>query len=722
MPELKGPRGAFSYERDPLGYPTVETRSPEEAAWARGYFHAHDRLVQVQLALHVARGNAMTLLGDMPLARNADVMTRLHRFTGDLDEQVAKLSSEVRPIIDAYCAGFAAGVEERGWPLILRAAGIKPAPYRPQDMVLMYRLVSWFGLTQLTEIPTLVAGELLARGTPASALAVLFGDGVTADEIANAPKLSWSARLETLGAPPSGGSNAIAVSAAHSASGGALLAGDPHMEIARIPPVLYAMHATLGGGDYMTGLGVPGFYWVSFGRTAHVGWSYTYGHAQAVDVRAVRCRSGEMFDGTTWRTATRRTATVKIKSRPEETWTFYDSELGTVTEDISSSTERVLPCVLWSGARKTHQDLDAGLAMARARDLTSAIELHRTLQNLSLDCVVADSSGRIGHILSGRMDQRSASSRGVLPREPDGVPAAEPEDTRPTTIDPPSGWIISANARPPEPTGHTWVPLPEPRPRIDRLRELMTGLAATRPFQLRDLARFLLDACDAGASRLLPIWAPSLPDHPRARGLVTWAANQDGASPEHFDHLTLWTMLHRETCRALLTDLLGEATSRRLVDEIASLMMFQYHLDDALALSRPEHLDATKLARLLATAFPRALELAPKNKLPRAFKFKHIIFGGKLGWLGFDSKPIVDRGGPTTPNQVTAVTVGSQEIVFGGAGRMLIDMSKPGAWYCLSGGASERRFGPGYGAGLDAWSKGVFVPIGGATGTPPSAG
>ncbi|MBA3459400.1 MAG: penicillin acylase family protein [Deltaproteobacteria bacterium] len=720
MPELKGPRGAVAYERDSLGYPSVETRSLDEAAWARGYFHAHDRLVQVQLALHVARGNAMTLLGDVPLARNADVMTRLHRFTNDLDEQVAKVSVELRPILDAYCAGFAAGVEERGWPLILRAAGIKPAPYRPHDMVLMYRLISWFGLTQLVEIPTLVAGELLARGAPASALALLYGDAATADEIANAPKLAWSTRLEALGAPPSGGSNAIAVAAARSATGGALLAGDPHMEIARIPPVLYAMHATLGGGDHITGLSVPGLWQNSFGRTAHVAWSYTYGHAQAVHVRAVRCKSGEMFDGTTWRKATKRTCVVKIKSRPDEMWTYYDSELGTVTEDISSSAERVLPCVLWSGVRGTHRDLEAGLALARARDVTSAIELHRTLQILSLDCVVADSAGRIGHILCGRIDQRPSTSRGVIPRMPDGVPVAEPENTRPATIDPPSGWIISANARPAEPTGHAWVPLPEPRPRIDRLRELMSQLAASRPFQLRDLARFLLDACDAGATRLLPIWAPHLPDHPRARGLVTWAAKQQGHGDEHFDHLTLWTMLHRETCRALLTDLLGEATSRRLVDEIASLMMFQYHLDDALALSRPEHLDATKLARLLATSFPRALELAPKNKLPRTFRFKHMIFGGKLGGV-FDSKPIVDRGGPTTPNQVTAVSVGTQEIVFGGAGRMLIDMSKPGAWYCIAGGASERRLGPGYGAGLDAWSKGVFVPIGGATGTPPSA-
>src|SRR4051812_19603052 len=277
MPELKGPRGAIAYERDPLGYPSVETRSIDELAWARGYFHAHDRLLQVQLALHIARGNMMALLGDIPFARYADTMTRVHRFTDDLDEQVAALSRDVRPIIDAYCAGFAAGVRVRGWPVLLRAIGVKPAPYRPHDMVLMYRLVSWFGLTQLAEMPVMIAGELIARGAPASALATLFGDACSADEIANAPKLEWPRSLNIIAPPAISGSNGLAVAGARSQSGGALLAADPHMEIARIPPVLYLMHATLGGDDYVTGTSVPGLWLTSFGRTAHVAWTYTYG-------------------------------------------------------------------------------------------------------------------------------------------------------------------------------------------------------------------------------------------------------------------------------------------------------------------------------------------------------------------------------------------------------------------------------------------------------------
>lgn len=66
------------------------------------------------------------------------------------------------------------------------------------------------------------------------------------------------------------------------------------------------------------------------------------------------------------------------------------------------------------------------------------------------------------------------------------------------------------------------------------------------------------------------------------------------------------------------------------------------------------------------------------------------------------------------------MSVAGQEFVFGGAGRFVCDMSKPGGWYCNSGGASERRFGPGYGKGVDAWACGTFVPMGGANGPAPS--
>jgi penicillin amidase len=714
MSLLRGPRGDILYERDALGYPSVEARDLIDATWARGWFHAVDRLVQIQLSLAVARGRAQALLGPVVLARHTDRMTRVHRFTDDLDRQTALLSPEMRALVDAYCSGFNAGVKKRGWPLILRAVGIKPAKYRPSDLVLLYRIVSWFGLTSLAELPPLIVGELAAGGVPARALELLLGDAASADEIANMPAAVWPPELALFSGSPAGGSNAIAIAGSRSSTGGALLLGDPHMEIARIPPVLYAMHASFGSGDYLQGLGIPGLAWPSFGRTSRVAWSYTYGHAPCVDVCVVRCRRGEHFDGTAFVPMTRRASNVVIKGRPSETWTFWDCDFGTVVGDAHLAKETALPCVRWSGVRETYKDFNGVCALLHAQNLDDAIAANRAISTLSLDAVLADADGRIGRVHTGRIDRRPETSGGVVPRAPGGAREPAAESARPQTADPATGFIVSANVRPDETKGAAWVPMPEPRARYERLRQLVAG--ASEPIRPADLVRFICDACDANATRLLPVWAPHLPEHPRAQSLVAWATDQPGTGDDHFAHLTLWSCLHGEVCRSLLGSVIGSTQAARLLDDLAALIAFQHHLDAALALERPAHVDETLLRKLLTEAFPRALDRASTEqaKLPRRDRFRNVLFGGKLELFGFDSKPVENLGGPTTPNQVTAVSFGDQRLVFGAAGRFLCDMSQPGSWYCLSGGASERRFGPGYAAGLDAWARGEFVALGDA--------
>jgi penicillin amidase len=534
------------------------------------------------------------------------------------------------------------------------------------------------------------------------------------------PAVAWPKELGLFTGSPVGGSNAIAIAGSRSSTGGALLLGDPHMEIARIPPVLYAMHASFGSGDYLQGLGIPGLAWPSIGRTPRLGWTYTYGHGAAVDVRIIRCEDGEYFDGTAWRPLTRRVSKVVVKGHSAERLTFWDCELGTIVGDADLPTESALPCVNWGGTREMYEDCNGVYALLHARDLDHAMAIHREFRAISLDAVLADAGGRIGHLHTGRVDRRPAGSRGVVPRAPDGLPARMDESTRPQGTDPPAGFIVSANVRPEEANGAAWVPMPEPRARYERLRSLVAG--ASGPIYPADLARFVLDACDAGATRLLAVWAPLLPDHPRAQALVAWAKEQPGRGPEHFLHLTLWACLHHEACRLVLENAIGRETAARVIDDLGALLVFQHHIDDALALERPDHLDAAALQRILGEAFPRALahSTTEEARLPRRDRFRNILFAGKLERFGFDSNPIENRGGPTTPNQVTAATLGNQRLVFGAAGRFLCDMSRPGGWYCIAGGASERRFGPGYRAGLEAWARGEFVPLGPARGSPPA--
>jgi penicillin amidase len=658
----------------------------------------------------LAGGRSLELLGESPFARVIDRSIHLHDFNGDLDEQVARMAPATRAVVDAYCAGFDVGAGARGWPLALRVLGLKPAPYRPRDLVLAYRMVSWFGITSLHESAELVIAELAAKGASRSALSLLLGDSVSPEELAAWPRVVWPEALTSLGGGPLHGSNAIAISAKHSRTGSALSLGEPHLEIGRSPPVFYAMHADYADGTYEQGFGVPGMAFTSYGRTDHVSCGFTTAHSDVIDMMAVRCRRGEAWDGKTWQPLRRRVVKVRVKKRATEEWVYFDGPMGTLL-GADSADEVLLPAIRWCGLRETWRDFDAFTEMWKARNVDEAVAAARGVCTIPLNTVFADSSGRVATVVVGRVDQAQPPWQGVAPRPPDGPPRPLDEAERPVSIDPPEGFVVSANNRW---TSARWIPLPEPRYRHERLRELV----AAGPVDLQGLGRMVGDGTDAASRRFLPIWAPHLPDEPRARELVAWAAAQPGSGDAHFRHMALAQALHHEVTVAAVRHHLGDLTDNLLSIGELVVFLFQHHLDNALALERPDVLDEATLARLLAVAWPRTLARAaqPEHQLPVRERFLNVLFQGKLpGFLGFDSKPITLPGGPTTPFQVTVTSMFGQRVVYGPAGRYLADMGKRGGQYAMPGGASERRFGPGYAAGLAAWAEGKFISMGPAT-------
>jgi hypothetical protein len=141
------------------------------------------------------------------------------------------------------------------------------------------------------------------------------------------------------------------------------------------------------------------------------------------------------------------------------------------------------------------------------------------------------------------------------------------------------------------------------------------------------------------------------------------------------------------------------------------LLAFEHELDRLLALERPDALDAAGLRALIANAWPRA-KAAAKN-VPIRAQFVNAYFEGKLPRvLGLDAPARTLRGGPVAPLQRRWATIAGTRIVGGPAFHLLFDMSDRGGWYNVAGGASERRFGPGYGAGIGELENGDLLPLG----------
>lgn len=709
MPQIEGPRGPIPYERDALGYPSIRARDLLDAVYALGYLHGRDRLAQVTLTVLAARGELMSVLGDKPFTRLIDHSMRLLGPASELEDQLAQLDPETRDLLAVYCAAFNRAASERGHPLLLRALGVPAIPYTPARMAALFRFVTYFGLTSMQFSAELIVAELCARGASKRLVQRILGEAADGLDPESLRSLEVPEKLSYFSSPAVGsplvGSNAFAVSGERSASGGALLAGEFHLEVGRQPPMMYATHVDFPDGNYLAGVTIPGMAWLAAGRTRDIGWSYTFAHADNCDLIAERVQDGSYEVAGEYRQFRRRTERVAVRGKPEELWDFYENDYGTLIGDANGTGLRA--CVRVSGKDQVHRALGATRRFLSCRTVEELLELHREVRGISLEAIMADSTGAIASVVTGQVDQRPDGWSGTYPRSgwdlPDREPKPLPEELRPVSLRPESGVLASANQGGQGPHRDRWCRLPEPIYRFERLTEL---LAAREKHDLSSLLAMSYDRYDRCVARMVAAWAPILPEHELSRKLVSWAKEQRDHGLSGFFH-----KLHEELYLALLEEELG-ALGRCMTDW-AALTYYQYHVDNVLSLERPELLDSAGLSALMGKAFPRAVAEYASYGVPVRLRFRHLLTQGRSpAALGFDSPEVTLPGSPTSLFQARVCPIAGENLVYAPAFHILFDMSRRGAYYNLPGGASESRFGAGYGRGVPEWLEGKLFPLG----------
>lgn len=713
---LEAPGGVVTITRDSNGYPSIVARDQLDASFAKGWIHARDRLGQVRLTVMGARGRMMELLGDSPLSRTVDRSVRLLHFTRGLSDHVAAMSPRSRAIVDAYCAGFNEGWRGRPFAKLLATLGVDVGPHTPEDVLLTYRMICFFGLTSFQQLAEMVVAELVQHGADEPFLRRIMGDAADGIDVEAIRAMRISPELAML-ATPLGGSNAFAVAGPRSATGGALMMSEAHMEVARFPPIFYFSHEEYEDGQYYQGVGIPGVPWVTMGRTKYVGWTYTFGHADNVDLLIERCSDGEYLRCGTWHAFEARDETVKVRGGEDEVWRFYDNDYGTVAAEPLHGD---VGCVRWAGLHEnTAIDVDATLSATRCRTVDDLVATHRQLHGISLGAVLGDRSGRIAYVHTGRVDARPDGWSGAYPRPAwedceAGAPDPLGEEARPVVVDPEEGFVVSANERVRGPGGQRWQNFPEPDYRWRRLRAILGDVEAPT---LRDLVAASYDEHDLMAAEMLEVWRELLPDEARGTDLYAW----DGRAG-HPRAMALFHALHHEVVRALLETCLEPPSAARVLDELGMLLSFQSHIDPLLRLEQTDALDAATLRELLERAWPRARGAVEDGTwpLPVRARFKSLFTQGKLpAKFRFSSDPVEFPGGPTAPFQTRVVHFEGEEMVGGPAYHYCWDMSDDGGWYHIPGGASELPWGPGYGTGVEDWRIGRFHRLGRPSGGPP---
>lgn len=701
MPHLPGPRGPVRFTRDAWGYPTIHARDTLEGAFAVGWMHATDRLVSMELVRMVGEGRLMSLVGDEPFARRVDRATRSLAFSRGLEEALAALDDDHRAWLEAYAKGVHLGAVQRGFPWVLRAAGLTPRRWTAIDVLRAMRVVGWFGLTSTTQVAKAAIAELLCDGADPEGLSAVLGCAPSDLDAEAARTVDWDAEESLVGMPGLGGSNAFALHGSRTRSGGAIVLSEFHMEIGRIPPGLYMVDLRHDDGTGVCGLTAPGMPHFLAGRNDRCAWTYTFGHLDNVDVTVETVKDGAVKVGRSWKPLSRRTETVAMQGGRVETWVFRDSPVGGI---VFGEGDGQHAGMRWRGFEDVGVDSAVLFHAAQACSVDELVAIHRTTSWLGTNAVFGDAEGHVAWMLSGKVAKRG----GPGPKVRKGADGDRPEKSRPVRKDPPEGYVASAN----EGTDG-WTVFPEASYRRRRLDQL---LSEDRVWDVAAASQVTLDEHDLCAEELMAVWGAWLPSVPEARALTVWAGAQDSVDPATSRrYRQRFHRLHREAARLVLGQVVGHGASHQLLEGLALGMVLQEGIDTLLRGDRPEVLDAAALEDLIQAAWASSTGPGPSDATP-TLRFVHALTDGKEPrFLGLSIPEMPAPGGPTSLFQTRRMAFLGHEMVGGPVFRLVMDLGLPGGHYAMAGGASERVLGPGYKAGIDAWRNGDTRPIGGAT-------
>lgn len=484
-----GVRAPVSIERDARGNLTVRGRDAADVAFGLGLAHAQDRFFQMDLARRLAAGELAELLGAAALPH--DRRARAFGFTAVARDVVASLPAQRRALLDAYTRGVnvgLAGLRSRPWEYWLLRA--RPRPWLAQDTILVVHAMWWqlqHGAIEFETAQRVIEAQVRSFAAAASGadvdasraealLEFLFPRGTEWDspvfETNAAAERAAAQRqsplvpppavldLRALAAPraaavdgpasswrrvamaPTPGSNAWAVAGSRTGHGGAMLANDMHLGLA-VPATWYRARLVIGDSLDLVGVTLPGTPAMVAGSNGQIAWGFTNSLGDWSDVSLVSCDPARREYRT--RAGPRRfdlrRETLRVRGGESMELEVMESPLGVVVDVGPDGATCAL--VRWLAVEPGATNLEI-FELHSARSVEQALEVAPRVGIPHQNLVVADRAGRVGWTLIGR-----------LPRDLEGPSSPSPVAWRsslrqPRIVDPESGFIWSANARPVE--------------------------------------------------------------------------------------------------------------------------------------------------------------------------------------------------------------------------------------------------------------------------------
>ncbi len=710
--KIKGnfPQG-LEITRGTHGVPRIKARDLSGAFWGMGYCHAVDRGMQLLLMRILGQGRACECLDDSEEMLEVDRFFRKMNWSGHLQEQWEALDSEAQGLVQDYTNGINAFLSRRP-PWEFKLVGYKPTPWTPENSLMIMRMAGYLTLAQSQGEVERLFVEMVQAGVENDKLASLFPVDpedidrdllckVKLEEKIVPDAIKWLCPI-----PRTMASNNWVLSGTKTASGKAMLANDPHLELNRLPGVWYEQ-IVQWGDKYAMGANMPGIPGIIVGRNQHVSWGATYPFMDNLDSWVEDCKDGKYRRQEEWVDFSIRNETIKRKKNPDLTMTIYENPHGVLEGDPNQ--EGLYLSTGWGPCQCGAKSFEAIRAIMDAQTVEQGMAA-MGLVEVAFNFVFADTRGSIGYQMSGLYPLRKEGVNGFMPMpgwEPefDWQGFADPEDL-PREINPREGYIVTAN----QDQNHQGVLDPANMPMGDyRARRISHLLESRDNHDFHSTQAIQMDTFSIQAREFLDILLPLIPECRGKSILESWNCQYDPNSQGALLFENFYSHLRKEVFGK---GYLGMEVVKHLEEATGVFIDFYQNFDRQLSDEQSPWFDNFSRDEAFVAAFKNAAESHDWDKTwgdVNQIVFTNIFFGGKMpGFLGFDHGPIALRGGRATPHQGQIYMSGGRQTSFAPSYRIITDMGEKTLFTCNAGGASDRRFSPHYKSGIPDWLEGRF--------------
>ncbi len=486
--------------RDAHGVPHIEAFTQSDLFIAQGYVTAQDRLWQMDMMRRNGGGELAEVLGASLVSR--DRAQRVFRFRAMAQRIYAASSPEDRAAFEAYARGVNLFIEQHAGTLPPEFGLLmyRPRPWTGVDSLCIHMMMiemldtQWDAKLGRESVaaklnnPKLLAdlypvgswrdrpptGELIDLSQPRPAPPAANDDDEDDDRTqagpggkpeglrestpagiqAEAQHRDLVALRRALGLASCAGclpgSNNWVIAGKHTASGKPLLSNDMHLPLTE--PNIWYMADLKAPGFHAAGVTLPGIPFVIAGHNEHVAWGFTtlMGDVQDIYVEKLDGKGNYQAADGTWKALSEDREVIHVRGGKDVTVIVQSTAHGPLLNPLLPHEKRGL-ALRWTlyDPQLTGSPIGSMNRAASCEEFTAALSRWNwPTQNV----VYSDDQGHIAYHAIGRIPIRPAGLNGTpIPdwqqntrREWNGY---IPFEAMPNAVDPPSGFLATANSR-----------------------------------------------------------------------------------------------------------------------------------------------------------------------------------------------------------------------------------------------------------------------------------